>query len=89
MATIERFEDILVWQKARILSLDIYKSFSQNNDFGFQPASGFFWLTCALRFEIDTKMNRNESRHLFQQYDRNEDAVDEGKKHVPSRKHAK
>jgi hypothetical protein len=54
MATIERFEDILVWQKARILSLDIYKSFSQNNDFGFQPASGFFWLTCALRFEIDT-----------------------------------
>lgn len=33
---IERFEDIIAWQKAKELSLIIYKQFKNNNDFGFR-----------------------------------------------------
>jgi len=33
---IEKFEDIIAWQKANELTLFIYKSFSSNKDFGFK-----------------------------------------------------
>jgi len=33
---IEKFEDILSWQKAQELTLLIYKSFRENRDFGFR-----------------------------------------------------
>lgn len=33
---IEKFEDIIAWQKARGLTLDIYRLFSRNKDFGFR-----------------------------------------------------
>ncbi len=33
---IERFEDILAWQKAETLSLEIYKIFNSNKDYGFK-----------------------------------------------------
>lgn len=36
MAAIERFEDILAWQKARILAREIYRLFKNNKDFGFR-----------------------------------------------------
>lgn len=36
MAAIERFEDILAWQKARILTREIYRLFKNNKDFGFR-----------------------------------------------------
>ena len=31
----DRFEDILVWQKAEELSISIYKYFNHSKDFGF------------------------------------------------------
>lgn len=33
---IERFEDIIAWQKAKYLTIEIYKLFKENNDFGFR-----------------------------------------------------
>ena len=33
---IERFEDIIAWQKAKNLTLTIYKLFKQNRDYGFR-----------------------------------------------------
>ena len=33
---IKSFEDIQCWQKARILSMEIYQAFSQNKDYGFK-----------------------------------------------------
>jgi four helix bundle protein len=33
---IERFEEILSWQKAKILTLLVYKTFEKSNDFGFK-----------------------------------------------------
>ncbi len=33
---IERFEDIIAWQKAKQLSVLVYKTFSQNKDYGFR-----------------------------------------------------
>lgn len=34
--TIERFEDIVAWQKAKELTLFIYKAFTDSKDFGFR-----------------------------------------------------
>ncbi len=31
-----RFEDIISWQKSKILALEIYKIFGDSNDFGFK-----------------------------------------------------
>ncbi len=36
MAAIGRFEDILAWQKARVLTREIYGLFRNNKDFGFR-----------------------------------------------------
>lgn len=36
MATIERFEDILAWQKAKESVVDTYRLFSDVRDFGFR-----------------------------------------------------
>ncbi len=33
---IERFEDILAWQKAKLLTVGIYKIFENSKDFGFR-----------------------------------------------------
>lgn len=33
---IERFEDILAWQKAKVLTIEIYKLFEKSKDFGFR-----------------------------------------------------
>lgn len=33
---IERFEDIIAWQKAKELNIQIYKLFENNKDFGFK-----------------------------------------------------
>lgn len=32
---IERFEDVIAWQKARVLTVKIYTLFRENKDFGF------------------------------------------------------
>lgn len=34
--TIDKFEDIIVWQKAGKLSLDIYETFEPNKDYSFK-----------------------------------------------------
>jgi len=34
--TVQRFEDLKVWQKSQDLSVSIYKQFSSNKDFGFR-----------------------------------------------------
>ena len=36
MSTIEKFEDLLCWQRARELTREIYKAFKSLNDFGFK-----------------------------------------------------
>ena len=33
---IEKFEDIIVWQKAKTFSINVYGTFSTNKDFGFR-----------------------------------------------------
>jgi four helix bundle protein len=33
---IDKFEDIIAWQKGKVLSLKIYKLFNGNKDFGFR-----------------------------------------------------
>ena len=33
---IEKFEDIIAWQKAREFTIKIYREFEDNNDFGFK-----------------------------------------------------
>lgn len=33
---IEKFEDIIAWRKARILTMDIYKELGTSKDFGFR-----------------------------------------------------
>ena len=33
---VQRFEDLIVWQKAQELALSIYQSFDNCNDFGFR-----------------------------------------------------
>ena len=33
---IERFEDIIAWQKAKLLSVEIYKHFENSKDYGFK-----------------------------------------------------
>jgi len=32
---IDRFEDIIAWQKAKELSIQIYRLFAESKDFGF------------------------------------------------------
>ena len=34
--TIERFEDLLVWQKAKMLTVIVYSIFQESRDFGFR-----------------------------------------------------
>lgn len=34
--TIQRFEDLKIWQKAQDLAVDVYKHFSKIRDFGFR-----------------------------------------------------
>jgi four helix bundle protein len=36
MTTIQKFEDLQIWQKARDLSLTSYKLFNKNKDYGFR-----------------------------------------------------
>ena len=36
MATIQRFEDLICWQKGRILTKEVYKAFRECKDFGFK-----------------------------------------------------
>lgn len=36
MAHVERFEDLLVWQKARVLSAQVYREYGALKDFGFR-----------------------------------------------------
>ena len=36
MATIQKFEDLICWQKGRELTREIYKSFNSLSDFGFR-----------------------------------------------------
>ncbi len=36
MATIKRFEDILVWQKAQDLTVELYQLFESSKDFAFR-----------------------------------------------------
>ncbi len=33
---IERFEDVIGWQKAKVLTVNIYSLFAKSRDFGFQ-----------------------------------------------------
>lgn len=59
MATVQRFEDLLCWQKARGLTKEIYKQFRGVNDHGFkdqiQRASVSVMSNIAEGFERGTK----------------------------------
>ncbi|MFH1947492.1 MAG: four helix bundle protein [Candidatus Magasanikbacteria bacterium] len=64
---IEKFEDIIAWQKAKLLTLDIYKSFQTCKDYGFrdqiQRASVSIMNNIAEGFE--RKSDKEFSRFLF------------------------
>ncbi len=64
---IERFEDIIAWQKSKKLSLDIYNQFKNNHDFGFreqiQRASISIMNNIAEGFERNT--NRELKNFLY------------------------
>jgi four helix bundle protein len=59
MATVERFEDLLCWKKARELTREVYKVFKGNNDRGFtdqiQRASVSVMSNIAEGFESGTR----------------------------------
>ena len=63
---IERFEDIIAWQKALDLTVEIYNLFEKTNDFGFkdqiQRASVSIINNIAEGFE---RMSNNEFRHFL------------------------
>lgn len=63
---IERFEDIIAWQKALDLTVEIYNLFEKTNDFGFkdqiQRASVSIMNNIAEGFE---RMSNNEFRHFL------------------------
>jgi four helix bundle protein len=65
--SIERFEDLLVWQKAKELTIIIYSIFRENRDYGFrdqiQRASVSVMNNIAEGFE--RKGAREYSRFLF------------------------
>src|SRR4030066_43172 len=64
---IERFEDIVAWQKAKDLTLTIYKVFKDNKDFGFrdqiQQASVSIMNNISEGFE--RKGNKEYARFLY------------------------
>lgn len=64
---IKRFEDIIAWRKARILSVDIYKTFEKSKDFGFkdqiQRASVSIMNNIAEGFDRQT--NKEFSQFLY------------------------
>ncbi len=59
MATVERFEDLLCWQKSRELTKEVYKTFRECKDYGFkdqiQRASISVMSNVAEGFESGTK----------------------------------
>ena len=63
---IERFEDIIAWQKAKELTIQIYKIFGDSKDFGFrdqiQRASVSVMNNIAEGFE---RKSNNEFRHFL------------------------
>ena len=63
---IERFEDIIAWQKALDLTVEIYNLFEKTNDFGFkdqiQRDSVSIMNNIAEGFE---RMSNNEFRHFL------------------------
>lgn len=64
---IERFEDIIAWQKAKLLTIDIYRDFRECKDYGFkdqlQRASVSIMNNIAEGFE--RKGNKEFSHFLF------------------------
>jgi four helix bundle protein len=64
---IERFEDIIAWQKAKEMTVSIYKIFSDSKDFGFrdqiQRASVSVMNNIAEGFE--RKTNNEFKQYLF------------------------
>lgn len=64
---IERFEDLIAWQKAKVLCIEVYKVFEQSKDFGFnnqiQRASVSIMNNIAEGFE--RKGNKEFSHFLY------------------------
>jgi four helix bundle protein len=67
MVKIEKFEDILTWQKSKVLVVDIYKLFKDNKDYAFrdqiQRASVSIMNNIAEGYE--RKGNKEFARFLF------------------------
>lgn len=66
MATVQRFEDLLAWQKARELTREVYKAFKDCRDFGFrdqiQRAAVSVMSNIAEGFERGTRGSAGEVR---------------------------
>ena len=64
--TIARFEDIMAWQKAKELTVEIYQLFAESKDFGFkdqiQRASVSIMNNIAEGFE---RKSNNEFKHFL------------------------
>ena len=63
----ERFEDIFAWQKAKILTVNVYKTFKNSKDFGFkdqiQRASVSIMNNIAEGFDRQT--NKEFAQYLY------------------------
>ena len=67
MSKIENFEDLIIWQEAKVLTITIYKIFTDSRDFGFkdqiQRASVSMMNNIAEGFERGS--DKDFSRFLF------------------------
>jgi len=67
MTTVKKFEDLIVWQRAQRITLEIYSLFKNNKDFGFrdqiQRASVSIMNNIAEGFEYRT--NKEFIRYLY------------------------
>lgn len=81
MPTVDRFEDLLIWQEAKAMSLKVYRMFKESRDFGFKDqiqrasvsvmnniAEGFERESDAdfIRFLIIAKSSSGELRSMLQ-----------------------
>lgn len=64
---IEKFENIIAWQKAKKLTLIIYKTFSNNRDYRFrdQIQSAYVSVMNNIAERFERKRNKEFSRFLF------------------------
>lgn len=65
--SVKQFEDLIAWQKAQDLAVEIYKHFSQNKDFGYrnQICEAAVSISNNIAEGFDRSSNADFSRFLY------------------------